>query len=137
MSKEEAVAAAVAEAEPARPQEVGKGKAGPGRPKKTDEHINRFHKSKGGTSSEYLAARLKRDAPDVAARAEAGEFRSVRAAAIEAGIIKPLSPVQRAEKAVRRASPPSPRRPHGGWVRGDIVFPASDCPCPHCPHLLA
>jgi hypothetical protein len=43
---------------------------------------------KGGTSAAYLAARLKRDAPEVATRLEAGEFRSVYAAAVEAGIVK-------------------------------------------------
>jgi hypothetical protein len=42
-----------------------------------------------GNHSEYLAARLKRDRPDIHARLAAGEFRSVRAAAIEAGIVTP------------------------------------------------
>ena len=43
--------------------------------------------AKQGTSAEYLTARLKRDAPEIAARLERGEFKSVRAAAIEAGIV--------------------------------------------------
>jgi hypothetical protein len=42
-----------------------------------------------GTNSAYLTARIARDRPDVLARMQAGEFRSVRAAAIEAGIITP------------------------------------------------
>jgi hypothetical protein len=42
-----------------------------------------------GTDADYLVARLKRDFPAIFARMEAGEFRSVRAAALEAGIIKP------------------------------------------------
>jgi hypothetical protein len=41
-----------------------------------------------GTSSTYLARRIARDRPDILHRMKAGEFRSVRAAAIEAGIVK-------------------------------------------------
>ena len=40
-----------------------------------------------GTGAAYLAARLKRDLPEISERLADGEFRSVRAAAIEAGII--------------------------------------------------
>lgn len=40
----------------------------------------------GGTRAEYLTRRIVRDHPDIAARMKAGEFRSVHAAAIEAGI---------------------------------------------------
>lgn len=54
-----------------------------------------------GNSQSYLAARLKRDlddpkkiAPDVSARIKAGEFSSVRAAAIAAGIVKVKTPLQ-------------------------------------------
>jgi hypothetical protein len=39
--------------------------------------------SKRGENAEYLTARLKRDAPDIAAQLERGEFKSVRQAAIE------------------------------------------------------
>jgi hypothetical protein len=42
-----------------------------------------------GTSASHLTARLLRDRPDIHARLMAREFRSVRAAAIEAGIITP------------------------------------------------
>ena len=42
-----------------------------------------------GTSAVYLTARLRRDCPDIADRLDAGEFPSVRAAALEAGIVKP------------------------------------------------
>lgn len=38
-----------------------------------------------GETASYLAARIRRDHPSIAARVEAGEFRSIRAAAIEAG----------------------------------------------------
>lgn len=46
-----------------------------------------------GTSSLYLTARIARDHPDIHERMKAGEFKSVRAAAIEAGIVKPNSRV--------------------------------------------
>jgi len=45
------------------PQKIGKGKAGPGREKKTADIISRF-----GTSKTYLLRRPKRDRPDLAAR---------------------------------------------------------------------
>lgn len=49
-----------------------------------------------GTSKSYLAARLKRDAPEVFERLCAGEIRSTRAAAIEAGIVRVPTLVERA-----------------------------------------
>jgi len=45
-----------------------------------------------GTSSGYLAARLKRDAPNIAEALARGEFPSARAAGIAAGFIKPSPP---------------------------------------------
>jgi hypothetical protein len=39
----------------------------------------------GGTSAEYLTRRIVRDHPDIAERLRNGEYRSVRAAALEAG----------------------------------------------------
>ena len=42
-----------------------------------------------GNASTYLARRLLRDRPDLFERLEAGEFSSVRQAALEAGIVKP------------------------------------------------
>lgn len=39
-----------------------------------------------GNSAEYLTRRIVRDHPDIAERMKAGEFKSVRAAALEAGI---------------------------------------------------
>jgi hypothetical protein len=52
----------------------------------------------GGTSADYLAARIKRDHPDIAAAVEREEYRSMRQAAIAAGIIKPPSRLQSAQK---------------------------------------
>jgi hypothetical protein len=42
-----------------------------------------------GTSSEYLAARIARDRPDIQEKMKQGQYPSVRAAAIDAGIVKP------------------------------------------------
>ena len=48
----------------------------------------------GGTSADYLARRIARDRPDILARMRAGEFKSIRAAALEAGILKPTAIVR-------------------------------------------
>ena len=56
------------------------------------DNINRHNTKdsppKQGTASEYLAARLARDNPDILERVKAGEFPSMRAAAVAAGIVK-------------------------------------------------
>ena len=44
-----------------------------------------------GTSASYLTARIARDRPDILERMKAGEYRSVRAAAIDAGIVQPTT----------------------------------------------
>jgi hypothetical protein len=44
---------------------------------------------KYGTDPEYLTSVIARDRPDILERMKQGEFKSVRAAAIEAGITKP------------------------------------------------
>ncbi len=62
------------------------GDAKGGRPKKELVHGTSLGT---GNSSGRLTARIKRDRPDIADRMIAGEFRSVRAAALEAGIVKP------------------------------------------------
>jgi hypothetical protein len=41
-----------------------------------------------------LAGRIARDHPEILARMKTGEFRSVRAAALEAGIVKPTAIVR-------------------------------------------
>ena len=56
--------------------------------------------------ADYLTRRIARDRPDVLERMKAGEFRSVRQAALEAGILKPRASIPRdvdgAAKALRR-----------------------------------
>jgi hypothetical protein len=52
-------------------------------------HNNNSKLSRQGTDPEYLAARLARDHPEILERVKAGEFPSMRAAAVAAGIVKP------------------------------------------------
>ncbi len=44
----------------------------------------------GSTQADYLTRRIARDHPDILERMKAGEFSSVRQAALEAGIVQPL-----------------------------------------------
>jgi hypothetical protein len=61
-----------------------------GRPRKAaqkfDENIKVL--TGGGTSRQYLLARLARDYPHLYVRLQAGDFRSVHAAAVAAGLVK-------------------------------------------------
>ena len=56
--------------------------------------VNNKKLSQGSSNTYYLAARLKRDHPEIAARVANGEFKSIRAAALEAGIVKPMRSIQ-------------------------------------------
>lgn len=49
---------------------------------------------RGTTGADYIKARLRRDHPEIAEALERGEFKSARAAAIEAGIIKPVPTIR-------------------------------------------
>ena len=63
-----------------------------GRPRADDgKGTKQVPLSKGG--NDRLAARLKRDHPEIAARVANGEFKSIRAAALEAGIRRPMRSV--------------------------------------------
>jgi hypothetical protein len=61
-------------------------------------------KHKGGTDPEYLAARIKRDHPDIAQAVERGEYRSMRQAALAAGIVKQSTPLDTLRRAWAKAS---------------------------------
>ena len=61
-----------------------------GRPEKGKGYCDNVFQR--GTSSKYLAARLERDAPEIAKALARGEFLSVRAAGIAAGLVKPSRP---------------------------------------------
>jgi hypothetical protein len=67
----------------------------PGQGARTDlKPRDNITKSKRGTDPTYLAAVLKRDHPDIAAAVARGEYKSIREAALEAGIVKKPDPVQ-------------------------------------------
>lgn len=89
------------EAAPERLDPSEYGKMG-GRGKKAVDNINGFQA--GGTAASYLAARLKRDHPEIAHQLERGSFRSVRQAAIAAGIVKEKSVVEKLASLWAKAS---------------------------------
>lgn len=69
----------------------------PGNPSGNNQHqvkekrkvdYNKHSKTKGGTDPAYLVSVIARDRPDILERMKAGEFKSVRAAGIEAEIVK-------------------------------------------------
>lgn len=75
-----------------------------GRPEK-GQQVNHSDRSFNyGENADYLTARIARDRPDVLERMKAGEFPSVRKAAIEAGIIKVPSPLDTLKKLWAKAS---------------------------------
>jgi hypothetical protein len=57
-----------------------------------------------GNSADYLAGLLKRDHPEIAKAVERGEFKSIRAAAIKAGIVKVKTPLDNLRSAWGKAS---------------------------------
>lgn len=75
------------------------GEFGRGRPK--EDRVYNVN-SKGGNRPEYLTARLARDNPEILAQLKAGDFPSVRQAAIAAGIVKIPTPLELAKRAVKR-----------------------------------
>jgi hypothetical protein len=63
--------------------------------------LDNIKATQGDTSREYLAARIKRDRPDIAARID--DYPSIRAAAIDAGIIRVPTPIARRESGGGRS----------------------------------
>jgi len=95
---------AEARAERARPL-AAPGEIGNGRGR--GEHAT---PTRRGTDPDYLTARIARDRPDILERMKAGEYRSVRAAARDAGLVKerwaaPTDPVALARAIRRRLAP--------------------------------
>jgi len=68
--------------------------------------VDNINIDRGGTGAPYLLRRLAKTEPAIVKRYQAGEFASVRAAAIEAGIIKIIQPLDAAIKAWRKLSKP-------------------------------
>lgn len=87
----EARARVAAMAENAKPlnEHAGEYTSTGGRGNKLHDNYNVVSASNNGTDTEYLTARIARDRPDILDRMKAGEYRSVRSAAIDAGIIDP------------------------------------------------
>ena len=71
---------------------------------RTEQGDNTTLPVRGSTGAAYLIARLKRDAPEIAERLAAGEFKSARAAAIAAGIIEETPPLVWLQRWWKRAS---------------------------------
>ncbi len=72
-----------------------------GRPSKENAAVGRHKiKGQGSNNSQRLLRRIARDYPQILKAYEAGEYRSVRAAAIEAGIIKIPTSFERTEKNI-------------------------------------
>jgi hypothetical protein len=62
-------------------------------------------KRQGGTSRSYIVGRLERERPDLAERLFAGEFRSARAAAREAGWVVEKAPIELLRSAWNKVAP--------------------------------
>lgn len=97
--------------------------AGPGpltQEEKANGHIVPI-KSDGahGNAADYLARRIKRDAPEVFSRLEQGEYRSVRAAAIDAGIVRVPTALQELQRIWRKASVEE-RRAFHDWLHENM-----------------
>ena len=80
------------------------GQVGNGRPASSFDNVKPTFETGGGNSADYLAARIKRDRPDIAEAVERGEYRSIRQAAIAAGIVKQNTPLDTLRRAWRKAS---------------------------------
>jgi hypothetical protein len=65
---------------------------------KQDQGTESTLKTRGG-NPDYLKARMQRDHPEIAEALDRGKIKSTRAAAIEAGIIKPVPSIQLKEPA--------------------------------------
>lgn len=96
------LAEAAAQAQPlAHHGEIGNGRADESRlangQSKPAEQLS-------SNSQERILRRLARDAPEILERVKAGEFRSARAAAIEAGIIRPVPTVRLVDDPVKVAA---------------------------------
>jgi hypothetical protein len=86
------------------------GKLG-GKGHKAIDNINSFN----GTSADYLARRIARDHPDILERMKAGDYKSVRAAAKDAGIVKDKTPLQHVQTSWKHATLDD-KRLIVGWI---------------------
>jgi hypothetical protein len=100
---------AATRAEVAKPQRTNsEGKLGNKNASKVRNDVDNVKVvSQGGNNADYLTARIARDHPAILARMKRGEFKSVRAAAKEAGLVRDEIRVLRdphlAARALKRA----------------------------------
>jgi hypothetical protein len=59
-----------------------------------EDQANNVSLKQHGNSAKYIEARLRKQFPEIAEQLDSGAFRSIRAAAIAAGIIKPVPSVR-------------------------------------------
>ncbi len=78
-------------------REIATRKLKPGERTDLQPHNDNNEVRRQGDDPTYLASRIERDHPGIFERLKGGEFRSVRAAAIEAGIVIPRSRLQQVQ----------------------------------------
>lgn len=134
ITREQAIEETFAAAKPAKPVGAPKGNQNRAKAIKGSDTTIEQQPRAADRGASYLAARIKRDAPEIAARAEAGEFPSVRAAAIEAGIVKVATPAEKARKAIAKL----PERERNEVILG-ALYTNGLPPVPHtcAPHTVA
>lgn len=62
------------------------------------------HRFRRGNTAPYLSARIARDRPDILEKMKKGEYKSVRAAAKDAGIVRELSAMEKLQRLFLRLS---------------------------------
>ena len=99
-------AAKVERVEPASKVGAPKGNQSAKKEKKNKDSLSTFDlpKPKQERGADYLASRIKRDHPQIAAGIAAGEYPSIRAAAIAAGIVKVPTALETLQRAWKKAS---------------------------------
>lgn len=81
----------------------------------TNQHSGDSNNYVQDRGADYLTARIRRDRPDIYAKMTAGEYRSARAAAIDAGIVKPQTRYSLPDDPVKAAVYLS-ERVDGEWL---------------------
>jgi hypothetical protein len=77
--------------------------------------VDNIKPTSGGTSTEYLVRRLKRDHPKIAKALARGEYASARAAGIAAGIVRVPTPSELMQRAWKKASKDE-RKSFSEWI---------------------
>ena len=109
---------------------ITKGTGPPTQDEKANDDVIIISSSGLGTSADYLTRRIARDYPDILARMKAGEFRSVRAAALEAGIVPRTGTIryddpESAARSLRIHMKPDTRRVLGRLLLDDEEAPGA------------